>query len=597
MRSFLILLLSLSFYSCSKKVKPPKAELEKQVIAQESYTVSVPFKIKVVETSTQAEEVSAKDDAELSEQQKLVKQIVDRGSVDFDLITSAFIEYNLNDFKGKIEEREDITEDIVNGYFDEILAIAGNFNSETAPSVLKQDYMKLLAKESSIKYNRDFTNFFQLFSDRKFQCYSATSFFQLISHMVYKKEEHREKNFVVIYEEGHVLPGQLSQNEEGLWELTGFEATVMGRGIKRYGLVKNIKNTLVIEANHFMILQAIKDVVSNPLEIRTAIISYMEEKYGFHFDLLELMQSSTIDVLNLGKSYKKHDDINSDMISFGTPKTPAGDQEVEEVEEFKIEGEGSQTFGVATPKEEDDKEDGEITGSVQDVMQAEHESSYNETVDEALKQSVFNIINSVSCTVRMPLTPEEITPEEENNHHFMGILNNHDWGFSPGLNMSSKEGTIVFSHNDLNNYKIGFPVAVENIKDVAIGMTKEGDITILNLKGGTQWSVIHRVCYGSKLHRGLREGRELKINSQIGIRNGGCAFGSLSNNWLYLEKKTVQETELDKQSAEQKNPDLLDMRDEMRMVKLKLYGLTDIKMRRIQMKHRKKDGHAVSYCQ
>lgn len=85
----------------------------------------------------------------------------------------------------------------------------------------------------SLAYNRDMVSLMNYLNEGRMQCYSGTSLFEVLRQAQTPKSQSKDL-FVVIFENGHVLPGYLELKSDG-YHLVGIETTVDGSGRKQYG--------------------------------------------------------------------------------------------------------------------------------------------------------------------------------------------------------------------------------------------------------------------------------------------------------------------------------------------------------------------------
>ncbi|MDH4468498.1 MAG: leucine-rich repeat domain-containing protein [Bacteriovoracaceae bacterium] len=161
--------------------------------------------------------------------------------------------------------------------------MAGKFNQTTKIDdfkiLLNLAYLK---KYSKLFYQKDKTNIFDIDSVQMSQCYSGTWAFWYSLLSTYP-EVINERKLVNIYAEGHILPGEI-QNIKGVNYLFGFESTVIGKGLVRFGDVSRLdKKIIVIDLKTDLIIDNLKFSIKNNTELRNQAIQNTMMEYGISY--------------------------------------------------------------------------------------------------------------------------------------------------------------------------------------------------------------------------------------------------------------------------------------------------------------------------
>lgn len=181
---------------------------------------------------------------------------------------------------------------------------------------------------ANLIYNKSATSPLDLIDLNKMQCYSGTVF----QTMVYRsglRKQYVNKNPVVIYTAGHILPGYIAGGE-----LFGVETTAAGRAKVRYGLVSKLNSPMrIIDAEIFALSEIFKNQLKNPQDFLLNALKQTAEKYQIPLDRLEALVAQDH---SAGTVSAKSLMTNSDMMSFGQSNVAAGDIVRSEIEEEEI---------------------------------------------------------------------------------------------------------------------------------------------------------------------------------------------------------------------------------------------------------------------
>lgn len=175
-------------------------------------------------------------------------------------------------------------------------------------------------------YNLAKANVVDVMVENRMQCYSGTYIYQLIRRRM-GAPDFRKANEVVIFEPGHVKAGYVLESEDGLSRaLIGIETTQTGGGGSLITVLnesnRSIGNRIVLDAELFALMDLIQNDIINPNALKTDIMQYTADKYGFD---LEPVTSPDLGVG--GNVVAGSDMINSSIFAFGEVLEEAGDQE------------------------------------------------------------------------------------------------------------------------------------------------------------------------------------------------------------------------------------------------------------------------------
>ncbi|MBY0372197.1 hypothetical protein K2X33_16060 [bacterium] len=206
----------------------------------------------------------------------------------------------------------------------------------------KVDYEKNVEKELGRKiiYNSKSVTLGHLAQEGRMQCYSGTVMHQVMLRRTGDAAAFQGRHAVVIYTSGHVKSGFMQKNAQGQWELTEVELTAGGRArSKKPRLASELgADKVVVDGDYFALIEIVKGGLSNPIELRDAIVSLTAKKYGIkQVRKAEVAGTPT-------RADSKEDVLNSSIFSFGQMDVEPGDKPRSEFEEQE---EGWQVMSVA----------------------------------------------------------------------------------------------------------------------------------------------------------------------------------------------------------------------------------------------------------
>lgn len=200
------------------------------------------------------------------------------------------------------------------------------FISEISPSSYLTPAKTKVTYEGKIKemnggkglvYNLEKMNIADIYFEKRMQCYSGTYLYELIRRQQ-GAAQFRSANEVVIFQEGHVLPGYMFKGTDG-YRLIGIETTESGGARVELGLAKDLNGIRVVDAELFALIEIFSDEITNPQEVMNAALKTTAQKYGIELKNIYSGSAST-------EETKKQ--LNQSIFAFGSPRnTQPGDQE------------------------------------------------------------------------------------------------------------------------------------------------------------------------------------------------------------------------------------------------------------------------------
>ncbi len=208
----------------------------------------------------------------------------------------------------------------------------------TDPSVLKVvlEQQQVESSRNEISYNSNATSMVNFFRDNKLQCFSGT----LLNVFTYKKSLKGKVDLarvpVIIYEEGHVLPGYIV-SLKGRFRLYGIETTSSGRAVVDYGFTNEVNKKVpgarrVILMNDFLVIEALKRNLSlSEMQFSRLIVETTKKlkQYGLNSEALEKEIVDTIsrtEKTTDAQSSSGKIALNTSVLGFGTSKENGKDK-------------------------------------------------------------------------------------------------------------------------------------------------------------------------------------------------------------------------------------------------------------------------------
>jgi hypothetical protein len=154
------------------------------------------------------------------------------------------------------------------------------------------------------------------------QCYSGTYLYELLRRQA-GRARFRQGHEVVIFEDGHVLPGYFEFSPDGKTKvLVGVETTVAGGGGTELATItaseKSIGNRRVVDAELFALVELLQDDLTNGKQIVDAVLAQTAKEYGFDLSPIE-------ETLSPGGGMAAAEMLNASLFGFGHANVPDGD--------------------------------------------------------------------------------------------------------------------------------------------------------------------------------------------------------------------------------------------------------------------------------
>jgi len=182
---------------------------------------------------------------------------------------------------------------------------------------LKTAFDQMLDSASKTKkaiYNLDAINVLNSFKDGRSQCYSGSV---ILSMMMLRSNPQfwKDKTAVMIFKEGHVLPGFVEMTTK---RLVGFETTVDGPGRVEFGVAKDWKDHfLVVTLEEFYFSELFKGAFADLGQARKDLVEISEHRLS--------VKNQFANFPNLGRNPRPWP-LNTSLFTFGNVTVAAGDQ-------------------------------------------------------------------------------------------------------------------------------------------------------------------------------------------------------------------------------------------------------------------------------
>lgn len=134
-----------------------------------------------------------------------------------------------------------------------------------------------LHDNKSLLYNKDKAQLTAPIFENRMNCYSGTSLFLVMNEL----SANPANNMVVIFQEGHVLPGYVVKKDNA-YVLYGLETTAAGTAIIKFGDTSKVSGDIrVFDARQFLLSEALRPLqLENFDEVYTQMLESMK-KFGF----------------------------------------------------------------------------------------------------------------------------------------------------------------------------------------------------------------------------------------------------------------------------------------------------------------------------
>jgi hypothetical protein len=275
------------------------------------------------------------DSVSMTSAQSSLAEQIKKGADNKEILLASFVETHRENYRERYKQAN-------NG--EEPISSTEMIEKIKQLSAAEQDLFNLKKNlENSISenpgnlvYNRDNVSLFDYVNDGKMQCYSGTSLLEVLRQLQASTSVAKD-DFVVIFENGHVLPGYM--NKVGLeYNLVGIETTVNGAGQKQYGPVKNLQQVRVMDSDFFMAIEVLESVITNRQAVVNKALEITALRYGIDLSSTEntlaniekLFTYKSLIALN-AEEVSQHnailsEQLNASLFQFGDANTPAGDQ-------------------------------------------------------------------------------------------------------------------------------------------------------------------------------------------------------------------------------------------------------------------------------
>jgi len=224
---------------------------------------------------------------QMSDYQKaLYEQMLSKQEISYDLLTEAFVEKHLEahlssfvDQSWKNEAARSLKEEVW-----AILESLGRPVSFRDPHQFKVDWESRLGV---LEIDPQALTILDVLMNKKIQAYSGTSLELILWRLKLSEEEFKKRNFVVIFERGHLLPGYLVKDEED-WILFGLEMTTLGPSKVYFGPTSQLQFPIrLISADEFLIGEVFADFFSNTEKVKRNFLEKSSQLYGVSLSTCE----------------------------------------------------------------------------------------------------------------------------------------------------------------------------------------------------------------------------------------------------------------------------------------------------------------------
>lgn len=212
------------------------------------------------------------------EKRKLLRRLNAGEAISFDQVTNLIIEgHDLDDQPDRLIR--EIVEEV-------------DFVDPHQFKVEYEAFLKSVHDGKSLKYRVSATNLAEPLTNNRVQASSGSLLFNVLSRYALGPKKFRAQNLVMIFEAGHMLPGQMVRNEDGEWELLGLETTTKGPSRVEYGLVSELheleKVVRIVDAEIFAVVEVFKDSsMTYPGYVLLQALRYTAELYGIEVSKIE----------------------------------------------------------------------------------------------------------------------------------------------------------------------------------------------------------------------------------------------------------------------------------------------------------------------
>lgn len=199
-------------------------------------------------------------------------------------------------------------------------------------SEVKESLFNIYEKNhGELHYNKDSINIFDIDSEAKFQCSSGTwniwsAFLKVNPRAI------NTKNLVNIYTSGHILAGEVIA-ENGVNVLYGYESTVLGKGLVRFGEIAKIAMPMrIVDLRYDLVLQSLNGSIRATDMIKEEVLNKTKNRFNFDLERLESYIVSDL-FSNPVTAEIVQNKMNQSIFGFGDSNTSEGDLKLEKADE------------------------------------------------------------------------------------------------------------------------------------------------------------------------------------------------------------------------------------------------------------------------
>ncbi len=260
-----------------------------------------------------------------SEEEKLAEKLLRKEPVSFETITKFFVQKHLRRFESLKADEETLPP--FSNFWQEIGSLSKKIVEQNDLHKIKIQAEEALGGD--ILYNKSHSTVVHVIKKKRLQCYSGTSFQQVMLRNHLRRKEFQRKNVVVIYTRGHILFGYVTKdsNRED-WILTGIETTAKGKAQVPFGKLKDLHTVgngafRVIDAELWMIVHILEKSLRDSNRAMKTLLEQTNKKYGDQMSIKGLEEN--IEKLFPGSGLSDLEGADADPFSFGQVKVPDGD--------------------------------------------------------------------------------------------------------------------------------------------------------------------------------------------------------------------------------------------------------------------------------
>ncbi|HAG91718.1 MAG TPA: hypothetical protein DCL41_07590, partial [Bdellovibrionales bacterium] len=180
----------------------------------------------------------------------------------------------------------------------------------------------------SIDYNSSKVTLAHPLEEGRQQCYSGSMLSMVVNRKLLTGQDYRTMNFVMIYTDGHQLPGQMVF-KDSTWYLTGVETTALGAAEIREVPASQIStDTLVYDAEYTALMEVFKNYISwqEGKRLAYSLRKMTSDRYGIPIPTqVDAERIAAQKLAGQRGSRFRGSNLNSSPFGIGVSKAPAGD--------------------------------------------------------------------------------------------------------------------------------------------------------------------------------------------------------------------------------------------------------------------------------